>query len=168
MRIFFYSYFQKLISINQINTFQCNNRIFFCFYLEVFTKKFSEGHREMPIFLGRLKKYVKNRSLFGICWLKTFSDKTLQRFSNSFETSAAEFNTSIWKRLFLWKTNFLTILNLHHSFLTVFNCPKILLQVVGGNGGNLQPSSKSLILPSENRHFWVSIVSQCVASYKSL
>ena len=106
--------------------------------------------------LGRLKKYVKNRSLFGICWLKTFSDKTLQRFSNSFETSAAKFNTAIWKRLFLWKTNFLTILNLHHSFLTVFNCPKILLQVVGGNGGNLQPSSNSLILPSENRHFWVS------------
>ena len=50
---------------------------FFCFCLKVFTKKFSEGHREMPILewlkqdplsskLGRLKKYIKNQCLFGV------------------------------------------------------------------------------------------------------
>ena len=71
--------------------------------LEVFTKKFSEDHREMPIFengldplsskLGRLKKYIKNQCLFGVFCLKIFIDKDFQGFFNSFEISSAEFNS---------------------------------------------------------------------------
>ena len=55
---YIFSYFQKLISLNQINIFQCSNRIFFAFVLKFSQNSFRKITAKCVLL--RMARYLKN------------------------------------------------------------------------------------------------------------